>query len=98
MDNSEIGEIDGIIPKNGFYFDENLSLAFEYNDSKIKKYNLKKYKSKHTVFLVAQKIRGDYYVGDFVFTDDLMPLNDGKYKMGLFKFIEVVDGRITNAV
>ena len=98
MDNSEIIAIDDIISNNGFYFDEKLNQAFEYKDGKIKKYYLKKYKSKNTVFLIAQKIKGDYHIGDFVFSDDLVPLNDGKYKMGLFKFIEVVDGNITNAI
>jgi hypothetical protein len=98
MDNSEIKGIDGIIPKDGFFFDEKLNQAYEYNNGKIKTYNLKKYKSKITAFFIAQKIKGDYHIGDFVFSDDLEPLKDGKYKMGLFKFIEVVDGRITNAV
>lgn len=47
---------------------------------------------------MAQRIKGNYYIGDFVFTENLQPCSDGKYKLGLFKYIEVKNGKIFKAI
>lgn len=100
IENNTIIDIDGVKPNNGFYFDVDLNFLYEFKDGKVyRKILLTSYKCKNngTTLIVAQRIKGSFYIGDLVFTEDLIPLSSGKCKFGIFNFIEVEDGKIINA-
>ena len=91
--------IDESIATDGIYFDVSEKYLFEISDSKIiNQCNLTKYKLRDGgEIIIAQRIKGGYYNGDFVFSEDLKPLSDGTYKIGLFKKIKVREGKIFGA-
>lgn len=86
-------------PTNGIYFDKDEKYLFQISNNKIvNQCTLAKYKLRDgRKIVIAQRIKGDYYNGDFVFSEDLEPLNDGIYKIGRFKKIKIREGKIYGA-
>lgn len=96
----ETYRVDGSYLASGIYFDDKNSYMYEISGGRLnQKYTIKRYfaRNKNEYIFISQRIPRDYYRGDFAYSADLSPLADGKYMLGVFDFIEVEAGRITNA-
>ena len=90
--------INGVNPNDGIYFDEGETYLYDIKDGKIvNRAVLKTYRNGIQKILIAQRITSDYYNGDLVFSEDLNPLPDGKYNVGIWKKIKVKKGRVIDA-
>ena len=88
--------INGLKPDDGGYCDQRKKNIFYVKDGEIKNKN---YLIPYTCWcgkriLIDQKIKNDYFIGDNVFEEDLKPVLSCKLRLGSFKYIIVVNGKI----
>ena len=98
--NVKINESDA---NNGYYFDKNKQFLFQIEQNIIVvEAPLINYTSKNNgKIIIAHRIKGDYYIGDLIFDENLKPLQNGNYKIKsltkthfMYNKISVKDGKI----
>jgi hypothetical protein len=90
--------IDEFAVPDGYYIDKNEEYLYYITNSKvINKCVLNTYISQGKKIIIAQRIKNDFYIGDYIFSEDFNPLQSGTYNVGRWKKIKVKEGKIVDA-